>query len=991
MNFWTESRNEKRTLKTIGPIGANCHLRHDKRAAGNCCPMGPRPGKLFFGFLIQSKSCKSSILGVVDLVWFGWEKLVNMKFRIGTWQPNRLPTKEEWKNLLFFFLHLLVSRKSQNALRAAVAAAGVTVTIFFAVLRSHILCFANILVYVVLVINARHPHIGAVFQGSIIMAYASLIASVFGLVGLAMADKSAAALYFIAIVEAAIATILRTDPDLSVAGLGITINFIFGAIEIFYVKTPPSNAWHRTYPTLLAGQLAAVASFVSSLVIFPVSAKVALKKGLAKSVREISELISEIGKQLTNYEDYSDATGPGVVEKCYAIRSSFTETRAMLSYLPFEPNIFPPWQCEPDEAWKKLVDEAEDLLLKVESIAGVLRKGKHFAVSSFSSEFGESLTVLCDFLDKARLQGLEIAKRIESYPKIEHEENLVSTNYRKEELNREILRARHMQWKSAEFYRNDEQETPSFIFASLIFVIFNSRSIERSLFRLNDGLGHLMDERRKLRFAPLRNFFRWYPFLLKPLKTWLNTHKLLAIPDNAKFLFKYELCVAIILFPTLFVAQFSESDYFFTQRHNAISAYIVVTILVMRGIEMTLFRVFLYFTVTFASCGLAYALTVIAPTDQYIIDFWIFIWTYGALLIASINPDYIIVTFPFLLAQYFVIACQYGDGFTFIYAASRAVTVSIGCFVVAVVCMFVWPYRTTDEVRNNLKEVVLAETDLVEGLTKLFLDMNKRGLSETSWKELGGEEIDEKIHRAEQRLMVARIRFIVDLTPNYRESSIPFGLNVCFSILRRLIVFRQIIRTPPEINGKYTTAAYDVFIKHLESELFDLLRSVKDIGECISVRLGKSRIHRPPPDEMTVKLEYFETALDVFLDKYRDVRQQVLDNWKEYFLAVDLGEEDSTGSLSSPPGLPPDDSVRFLAWIYSLILLLDTLLKVGEEVTQLRVESHRKRVRLVDFLFRRSRSKQEVLKEPSSVEVVTNEGVQRQCCDSDASVNNEGN
>ncbi|GJQ08851.1 hypothetical protein GpartN1_g642.t1 [Galdieria partita] len=897
-----------------------------------------------------------------------------MKFHIGTWKPNRLPTREEWKSFLLFIFRLLISRKSQNALRAAVAAAGVSVTIFFAVMRSHVLCFANILAYVVLVITARHPHIGAVFQASIIMSYASLIASLFGLVGLAMADKSGVGLYFIAVVQAGIATILRTDSDLTVNGIGININFIFGAIEIFYVKTPPSNAWHRTYPTLLAGQLAAVASFLCALVIFPLSAKVALKKGLAQSVRETSELVAEIARLLTNYEEETDVTVPGVVERCYVIRSSFNETRAMLSYLPFEPNIFPPWQCEPDDAWKKLVDEAEDLLLKVESVAGVLRKGKHFAVSSFNSEFGESLVLLCDFLDKAHLRGLEVAKRIESYPKIIPEEKVSVVSYRKEELNRQILRARHMQWRSADFYQNNEPETPAFIFASLIFVIFNARSIERSLYRLDDGLCHLMNERRRLRFAPLRNFFRWYPLLWKPFKSWARTHKLLAVPDNAKFLFKYLLCVAIILFPTLFVAQFSESDYFFTQRHNAISAYIVVTILVMRGIEMTLFRVFLYFTVTFASCGLAYALTVMAPTDQYIIDFWIFIWTYGALLIASINPDYIVVTFPFLLAQYFIIACQYGNGFTFIYAASRAVTVSIGCFVVAVVCMFIWPYRTTDEIRNNLRDVVLLETDLVEGFTKLFLDMNKRGLSETSWKELGGEELDEKLHRAEQRLMITRIRYIVDLTPNYRESSIPFGLNVCFSILRRLIVFRQIIRTPAEINGNYTTAAYDIFIRHLEPELFDLLRTVKETGSCISERLGKSRIHRPPPDEMLIKMESFEAALDNFLDKYRKVRQEVLDRWQEYFFSVDIGEEDSAGSLSSPPGLPPDDSVRFLAWIYSLILFVDTLFKVSGEVSQLRVESHRKRIRVIDFFFRRSRRKDGFLNEPPSVQVVSEGG-----------------
>ncbi|GJD07167.1 hypothetical protein Gasu2_15420 [Galdieria sulphuraria] len=153
-----------------------------------------------------------------------------------------------------------------------------------------------------------------------------------------------------------------------------------------------------------------------------------------------------------------------------------------------------------------------------------------------------------------------------------------------------------------------------------------------------------------------------------------------------------------------------------------------------------------------------------------------------------------------------------------------------------------------------------------------------------------------------------------------------------------------------------------------------MLRTVKETGDCISERLGKSRIHRPPPNEMIVKMESFEVALDNFLDKYRKVRQDLLDRWQEYFLAVDIGEEDSTSSLSSPPGLPPDDSVRFLAWIYSLILLVDTLLKVSQEVSQLRVESHRKRIRMIDFFFRRSRKKDVVLNDPSSVQVVA-EGV----------------
>eukprot|EP00871_Galdieria_phlegrea_P005979 jgi/Galph1/869/GphlegSOOS_G5603.1 len=879
-----------------------------------------------------------------------------MKFRIGTWEPNRLPTREEWKSFFWFLLRLLVSRNSQDALRAAVVAAGVSVTIFFAVLRSHILCFANILSYVVLVIIARHPHIGAVFQASLIMAYSSLIASVFGLVGLAMADKSAVALYFIAVVEATIATILRTDSDLTVAGLGININFIFGAIEVFYVKTPPSDAWHRTYPTLFAGLLASAGAFVSSLVIFPLSAKVALRKGLAKSIKEISQLVSEISKCLMSYEKCGELAVSGVVEKCYAIRSSFSEHRAMLSYLPYEPNLFPPWQCEPDDAWKYIIDEAEDLLLKVEAVAGVLRKGKHFAIPSFHSEFGESLVILNDFLSKAHGTGQMISKKIESYPKELDKDSEDVSSYMKEELNRQVLRARHMQWRSAEFYQNDSLETPAFVFASLIFIIFNVRAVERSLSRLNEGVNNLLKERSKLRFAPLRNFFRWYPLIFKPIKAWARTHRLLAVPDNAKFLVKYVLCVAIILFPTLFVAQFSEKDYYFTQKHNAISAYIVVTILLMRGIEMTLFRVFLYVTVTFASCGLAYALTVMAPTDQYIIDFWIFIWTYGALLVASINPDYIIVTFPFLLAQYFIIACQYGSGFTFIYAASRAVTVSIGCLVVAFVGMFLWPYRTTDEIRNNFKEAIRAEMSIIESITKLFVDMNSRGLSESSWKDLGGTEIDKKIHEVEQKLMYARIRYIVDVTPNYRESSLPFGLNVCFSILRRIIVMRQIVRVPAEIANRYTTAAYEVFIKKFEPELLDLLKKIKRTGVYISERLGKSRIHRPPPDSLRAQLEELESSFECFLTKYRDVRQGVLDEWKEYFLATDLTDESSMDSLSSPPGLPPDDSVRFLAWIYSFILLVDNLHKISMEVAELKVESHRKRIRLIDFLFRRSRN-----------------------------------
>jgi len=925
---------------------------------------------------------------------------------------------EQCKRLLIFVLKLLISEKSKNALRVALVCAAVSTTIFFAVLRSRLECYTNILAYVALVIIAQHPHIGSVLRAGAILSLASLIATVFGLVGLAMADKSAAALYFITLVFAGIATILRTDTNPISPGMGISINFLFGAIFIFYVKTPPSEAWDRAYPTLLSGLFASVASLIGAILIFPKSARRSLRTGLAASLRETGDVLRDLRETLQKppkdrqfsisieSEMGGQSFAPAALAKVQNLRAALAQHRVMLSYTPFEPNLLPPWQCEPDKAWSRLIDAVEDFVFQVDAIVCVFANEQAFISEALNELFSDSIQVMVDFLEAATESAHKLADSIQAYPRA-LDTDVVLTRPMRRQLNRVIARARHQRWQALRYEDRDRDVNPAsaYEFASLIFVAYNIRALQRLVENLKQRVSELLTERRRLRFAPIANLFRWVPMILMaPVQSWMKTHILLRNPTNAKFLIKYLLCVAIITFPTLFVSQFSHRVYAFLQHDNAISAYIIVTILFMRGVEMTIFRVFLYFTVTFASCALAYALTVMAPTDQYVIDMWIGVWTWGALLVASIDPAYIVTTFPFLLAQYFIIGCQYGLGFTFVYAASRAVSVSCGCFVVAAVSILLWPYRSEEEVRALLSQILTSITELFIKTNEIFFRMNKEGGS-AIWEETGGAEIESKIRQTETLITVVNLRMMLDITPNYRKSSLPQGLGWVALLMRRFYLLRQVVRASPQIRGYYSTTAYEMFLKHLEPELEVMLNEWKQTAEFAAERLRCRRINRPPPDKLLEALHRLRSARAGVITKYAAVRCDMLRRWRESLIAFHLhsvdtrrSDESSTepkhdGSLTAissdssssptneqcternpivispskdadtpnvmepgmdvvaermdtvdlgPPDLHPDDSVRFLAWLYATRLMYTAFDCVSEAIGNLRYGPRRR-------------------------------------------------
>ncbi|KAK4529527.1 hypothetical protein CCYA_CCYA01G0384 [Cyanidiococcus yangmingshanensis] len=931
--------------------------------------------------------------------------------------------RAQCRRALLFVLRLLISEKSKNALRVALVCAAVTVTIFFAVLRSRLECYTNILAYVALVIIAQHPHIGAVLRAGVILSLASLIATIFALVGLAMADKSAAALYFICLVLATIATILRTDTNPISLGMGITINFLFGAVFILYVKTPPSEAWNRTYPTLLSGLFASVAALLGAILIFPKSARRALRRGLAQSLRETGELLLDLRETLLtpvkerqfSISIESEMGGPDfahdALAKVQALRAAFSQHRMMLSYMPFEPNLWPPWQCEPDQAWGRLLNTAEDFLFQVDAIVCVFANEQAFLSEALSKLFSDSIQALIDYLEAAQKSALKLSECIQVYPR-HFDTEVALTSTMRTELNRVIARARHRRWRELQFEdrESDVNPTTAYEFASLMFVAYNVRALQRSIESLQGSVAALLAERRRLRYAPIANLFRWIPIIVKaPIQSWMKTHVLLRNPDNLKFLIKYILCVAIILFPTLFVSQFSYQVYSFLQHDNAISAYIIVTILFMRGVEMTLFRVFLYFTVTFASCALAYALTVMAPTDPYVIDMWIGVWTWGALLVASIDPAYIVATFPFLLAQYFIIGCQFGLGFTFVYAASRAVSVSCGCFVVAAVSVLLWPYRSEEEVRELLSRIFKSIIQMLVETTEAFVQMNKEG-SKATWEEHGGANVESTIRQTETLITVTNLRMVLDITPNYRKTSLPQGVGWVSLLMRRFLLLRQVVRASPQIRGSYSTTAYEVFLKHLEPELNSTLRQWERTAALAAERLRARRSERPPPGMLVEALADLRKARDALVAKYALIRSGMLRHWRQSLSALrespaspelsrrgtaqrnhldssmevprdsndraniglaqqegvaaivpteeidhasragNADHEPATDPLADrvdslelgPPDLLPDDSVRFLAWLYAMRLMYSAFDCVVEAICALRYGPRRR-------------------------------------------------
>eukprot|EP00166_Cyanidium_caldarium_P000828 ctg_1325.g434 len=235
------------------------------------------------------------------------------------------------------------------------------------------------------------------------------------------------------------------------------------------------------------------------------------------------------------------------------------------------------------------------------------------------------------------------------------------------------------------------------------------------------------------------------------------------------------------------------------------------------------------------------------------------------------------------------------------------------------------------------------------------------------WDDLGGTACDGKMRALEGLLTVVRIRLQVDMTPNFRQSSLWRGANNLAALVRRLVLMRQVVCAEPHISGYYSDTAYEVFLKHLETELRALREAWRVANEATCARLGRRRKHRPSADELRKTLREYHYAKRMLMRKHERVRAQVHERWREHVRqrnvvvpppatmrpheVVPEAAEASNGSLQwesseptvtiedseagGPPDLHVDDSVRFLTWLYRLALVMQAFEQVAVDALNL--------------------------------------------------------
>jgi len=880
---------------------------------------------------------------------------------------------------------ILTSEHSINALRASLSAVGINVVIFFAVLRQYIECFVGMFAFAIPVIVAQHTYIGAMLEACIIYSWGGMLSVVLAMTALAIGDGNGIGLYFATLVEAFIVCILRTEPQY--LGYGIVLSFLFGAILVFDVKVPPSEAWVKTFPLVLATVAASLACMIASLVIFPKSARRQLRVRLVKMLKDIASCLDSLSDELVQSvnedEQYDNVAvdhpksetslqlnisedslpskqsieisefginsstaskiGTEILQSCINMRSSFGELKAMVRYIPFEPNLFPPWSAEPDDAWSALIDTYDHLLLRVEALAGVLRRDHCFSPKVLGNTAKDPLAKLKELLKMSKDYALHLANCLENLNSKNPPDVVFAGETCKDSLNEDIVNARKRHWRTEEFY-NERENSVSLAYASFIFVVYNVRGIFSQLEKLGDRILHIHKRRQELRFAPAKNLLFWVPTLILPFKGWVLCYTYVGKPDNIRYIVKYMICVAIILFPTMFVAQLSSSDFHFTQKYNAISAYIIVTILFWRSVELTRFRVALYLAITLGGSALAYAATVFAPNMPWVLEIWLWFWTYVALLTAYHYPGYVIGTFPLVIAQFFIISCQYGHGFTFLYAASRTVSVAIGCLVVSLVCYMIWPYKGSVRIRQLLCGIINTFDSVYCSLLEVFVTMNRNssGEMEEDTSSAKVKELSGMLSKADGMMTGCRMMLIFELSPNYLHSSIPVILNSCSAVFRRLVMLLVICETPPRITGFYSSNMYWRFLEPLGDDLEYLKQCVKNVLSAVCERVGKPREERVGPERLQAATSQLVHAKKCLARHYDQLRREMFDQWKAMFLRnsdVTCSDTNNVEDLNSEPKeLQADDAIRFLAWIYCVFITIESFERLANEGLKLKYE-----------------------------------------------------
>eukprot|EP00871_Galdieria_phlegrea_P005977 jgi/Galph1/867/GphlegSOOS_G5608.1 len=767
-------------------------------------------------------------------------------------------------------------------------------------MREKTVCYIAIMEYLTHTIASSHSHVGSVFRGGLVMSVAGLIGSVLALISLAMADGSGIALYFIMLVCCFIIAIIRLNPHLT--PMGILANFMYGAALIFAVKTTPSRAWFVVYPTLLSAVWAGLAAAVSSIVLFPKLARTQLKDNVAQNLQRTGETLQNISSYLLGDREGQTETFTAV-EDCHAIHMSLLYTRTL-------------------ELWQTIINDVDQLVLYVEAIAGILRRERSFSKDSLLVFAGESASTLKEYFDCLckDMYSLADTVRKQNEPFMTDE---IADDYR-QKMNSEIAKVFQRFWVSS-YSLHTEQLPSSLESVSVIFLSFSLRTLNDGISKISEDLIEMYNEKQK-RSSIWKNWFSWLEILVEPLEVYRRVPQLLRDKDNLKFLFRQVLSIAIIIVPSILVAGVSEADYHFTQNYNAVSAYIMVIIIYMRGIELTWYRLILYCITTVISSALAYAATMFASDDPYILTLWMGSWIYAALVPTLYFPAYIIADLGFVFGLFFTISCQYGSNFTFVYPASRVVSVFAGCFVVGVVSATCWPYKAFEDCRKTLSTVLEKEVELFCSLIEHFQQMNQQSSSE------GGalmEQVKDQFSFIGGQLTKVRTMTNLDPSIGLTHPSIPKVLNAASAIFRRLICLRVILNTKPELTGIYRTTVWENYLCHMVQEYQMLETTCSELFHAIINRFQTKSSQRGDTSEIGRCHENFFYAHQNLFGEFRKLRMRLISNMNRLHHAV------PSNNLSTGPSknesiwkdehfpLHSDDAIRHLAFLYCLFQVLD--------------------------------------------------------------------
>eukprot|EP00871_Galdieria_phlegrea_P002198 jgi/Galph1/297/GphlegSOOS_G5082.1 len=651
--------------------------------------------------------------------------------------------------------------------------------------------------------------------------------------------------------------------------------------------------------------------------------------------------------------------GDGTRRKLGEMSANIRDMKRFVDFLIYEPTVLPPWQCEPRDKWMPILVQFEQLIAHLESLNEVVRRHECFSAEYLSENFRIPTDSMRQaFLQiKERLHHLNESFRQRRFGDSDDLDFNSEVFFKK--IYEEFAEVRQQMWKSDVFYEEKIVDN-TFRYAALAFIVFELRAAHENVNSLEKAMKSFCDLYHQLRFSFWKNWTTMLNEMLLPFRGYLKVWSLMKDPENVKYIAKFMLAIAIIEFPPMFVAQFSRSAKDFMRNENDIYVLIYVAILFWQSKELSVFRSILYCVITFASSALAYAATAFTPHHVYGLTLWLFLWTFVGLLIGTSFPAYIMGTFPLALAQYGIISCDYGK-YTFTYVASRTVCVCIACGIVFTFSVFIWPYSVALKCRKMLSGALRLVGKLtkaeVAAFQKTFVPQEQHNGSDegvvSSNNDTPSSESDREdavrvgleTNKTERKqtiqsvlgtLLGVRMLVTVELTPNYRRSSIPTLVDVIGFCVRRGKVLSDILDMNPLYSDGYSSSMYPVFTNLMQG-VESCQQHMEEILSFCSHYIVPPSKKREDTKELKELWEKLREDKRFILFQYISGRQRLFLRWREQ--RMEKLQQNNFDDPIRHPFVCIDDSFRFHAWLYAYLDVVDGVEVILQTVLRMRNSS----------------------------------------------------